>query len=229
MDEAVQGVLYSAFGFQGQKCSACSRVIVLEENYDRFVERLVEAAKSMTVGSAEDPSTSLGAVIDGEAQARILKTIETAKKDFQLLYEGATPPSGYYVPPTILGNVDPKSKLAQEEIFGPVLAIIKAKDLDHAIQIANDVNYALTGGVYSRSPANIEKVKRELQVGNLYVNRGITGAMVDRHPFGGFKLSGAGSKTGGPDYLLNFLEPRCVTENTMRRGFAPPTEEVPEY
>lgn len=229
MDEAVQGALYSAFGFQGQKCSAASRLIVLEENYDRFVERLVEAAKSMSIGPADDPQHVVGAVIDTEAQKRILATIEDAKRQFPILYQGAVPSKGCFVPPTIFGNVDPKSRLAQEEIFGPVLAVLKAKDLDEAIAIANDVAYGLTGGVYSRSPANIERVKRELEVGNLYVNRGITGAMVDRHPFGGFKLSGVGSKTGGPDYLLQFLEPRCVTENTMRRGFAPSTEDVPEY
>lgn len=229
LDEAVQGVLYSAFGFQGQKCSACSRVIVLEEAYDRFVERLAEAAKSMIVGAADNPQSFVGAVIDDVAQKRILDTIATAKRDFKVLYEGSVPATGYFVPPTIFDNVDPKSRLATEEIFGPVLALIKAKNLEHAIEISNSVVYGLTGGIYSRSPANIEKAKRELEVGNLYINRGITGALVDRHPFGGFKLSGVGSKTGGPDYLQQFLEPRVMTENTMRRGFAPNTEDVPEY
>jgi len=120
--------------------------------------------------------------------------------------------------------VKPNSWLAQNEVFGPVLGVIRAKDMTQALEIANGTEYALTGGVYSRSPANIERVKREFEVGNLYVNRGCTGAMVERHPFGGFKMSGAGSKTGGPDYLLNFMEPRVVTENTLRRGFVPAEE-----
>ena len=134
------------------------------------------------------------------------------------------PEEGFFVPPTIFTEVKPESNLAKNEIFGPVLAVIKAKDIDHALNIANGVEYALTGGLYSRSPANIEKIKAGFEVGNLYINRGITGAMVDRHPFGGFKMSGVGSKTGGPDYLLQFMEPKVVTENTLRRGFAPAEE-----
>lgn len=229
LDEAVLSVLYSAFGFQGQKCSACSRVIVLDEIYSRFVERLVEAAKSMIIAPSDDPQSLIGAVIDSEAQKRMLHTIEVAKKDFKILYQGEIPDKGYFVPPTIFGEVKPDSSLAQNEIFGPVLALIKAKDLEHAIEIANGTMYALTGGLFSRSPSNIEKVKRTMEVGNLYINRQITGALVERHPFGGFKMSGVGSKAGGPDYLLQFLEPRCVTENTMRRGFTPNAEETPEY
>lgn len=221
LDEAVDGVLYSAFGFAGQKCSACSRVIVLEEVFDKFEARILEATKSIHQESAENPSAYLGPVVDEEAYQRILQTIEDAKKSNKLLYQGEAPHGGYYVPPTIFTLVDPKSSLAQNEIFGPVLAIIKAKDLDHALEIANGTEYALTGGLFSRSPANIAKVKAEFEVGNLYINRGITGALVDRHPFGGFKMSGVGSKTGGPDYLKQFVEPRCVTENTLRRGFAP--------
>ena len=224
LDEAVTGVLYSAFGFAGQKCSAASRVIVLEEIYDRFVDRLVEATKSLKVANAEEPDAYLGPVIDDEAHKRILQTIEKGRTEAKLLYQGQTPAKGYFVGPTIFADVNPNGSLAQNEIFGPVLAIIRAKDIDHALEIANSTEYALTGGVYSRSPANIEKVKWGFEVGNLYINRGITGAMVDRHPFGGFKMSGAGSKTGGPDYLLNFVEPRVVTENTLRRGFAPVEE-----
>lgn len=224
LDEAVDGVLYSAFGFSGQKCSACSRLIILDEVFERFEARLLEAAKTVDVLDAADPRAYAGPVVDKEAYDRILKTIEDAKKEHKLLFQGQVPTGGYFVPPTIFTNVKPESKLAQEEIFGPVLAIIRAKDIDHAIQIANGTEYALTGGLFSRSPANIEKVKEEFECGNLYVNRGITGAMVDRHPFGGFKMSGIGSKTGGPDYLKQFMEPRAVTENTMRRGFAP-TEE----
>lgn len=221
LDEAVQGVVYSAFGFQGQKCSACSRVIVLDSIYERFVERLQEATKSLRIGFAEHPLTIMGPVVDEESHARILRTIEIAKSKSPLLYQGSVPTEGYFVPPTLFVDVDAATDLAQKEIFGPVLAIIRAKNLDQALEIANGTEFALTGSVYSRSPANIEKVKAEFEVGNLYVNRGSTGALVERHPFGGFKLSGVGSKTGGPDYLIQFMEPRVITENTVRRGFAP--------
>lgn len=225
LDEAVTGTLYSAFGFQGQKCSACSRVIVVGENYDRFVGRLVESAKSYSVGPASNPKFNMGPVIDEESQKRILATIDSAKAEAKLVFQGEVPKQGYFVPPTIFVDVNPKSSLAQNEIFGPVLAVIKAKDIDEAIRIANDVEYGLTGGVYSRSPVNIQKVKSGLEVGNLYINRPITGAMVERHPFGGIKMSGIGSKTGGVDYLLQFVEPIAVCENTLRRGFAPTEDE----
>lgn len=221
LDEAVGEVLYSAFGFGGQKCSACSRVIVLSSILDSFTERLVEAAKSLVVTSSLDPVGYYGPVVDEEAFARIEALATEFKLQHDLAFEGVAPSEGYFVPPRIFKNVKPQSKLAQEEIFGPILAIIPAQDLTEAIQIANQVEYALTGGFFSRSPKNIERVKSELECGNLYINRGITGAMVDRHPFGGFKLSGVGSKTGGPDYLLQFMEPQVITENTMRRGFAP--------
>lgn len=224
LDEAVDGVLYSSFGFSGQKCSAASRVIVLEEVYDRFVDRLVEAAKSIEVLSAENPKAYMGPVVDQEAHARILNTIAEAEKSHKLLFKGSTPATGYFVPPTIFGDVPGHATLAQQEIFGPVVAIIRAKNLDQALEIANSTEYALTGGIFSRSPANIARVKEEFEVGNLYVNRGITGAMVDRHPFGGFKMSGIGSKTGGPDYLRQYMEPAAITENTLRRGFAPAEE-----
>jgi RHH-type proline utilization regulon transcriptional repressor/proline dehydrogenase/delta 1-pyrroline-5-carboxylate dehydrogenase len=224
LDEAVHGVVWSAFGYAGQKCSACSRVIVPESLYDRFVNRLVEATRSLKVLPAEDPGCSLGPVIDEEAQQRILKTIERAKTEGRLAFAGDLGPladEGYYVAPHVFADVAPESKLAQEEIFGPVLAVLKSRDLTHALQIANGTQYALTGGVYSRSPENIARVKREFRVGNLYINRKITGALVDRQPFGGFKMSGIGSKAGGPDYLLQFVLPRTITENTLRRGFAP--------
>ncbi|UXR65501.1 proline dehydrogenase family protein [Bdellovibrio bacteriovorus] len=224
LDEAVDGVLYSAFGFSGQKCSAASRVIVLDEVYERFVDRLVESAKSIEIHAAENPKAYMGPVVDKEAYDRILGTIADAEKNHKLLFKGSVPGGGYFVPPTIFGDVAGDAKLAQAEIFGPVVAVVRAKNLDQALDIANSTEYALTGGVFSRSPANIARVKDELEVGNLYVNRGITGAMVDRHPFGGFKMSGIGSKTGGPDYLKQYMEPACVTENTLRRGFAP-TEE----
>lgn len=222
LDEAVIGVLNSAFRFQGQKCSACSRVIVLNSNFDRFIDRLKAATESLVQGSSENPESFLGPVIDKEAFDRIQATIERNRSQTKLLHQGTAVQGGYYVPPTIFVDVDPRSELAQEEIFGPVLSVIRAKDLDDALRIANDTVYGLTGGIYSRSPANIEKVKTEYLVGNLYINRGITGALVERHPFGGFKMSGLGSKTGGKDYLLQFVDPRVVTENTLRRGFAPP-------
>lgn len=226
LDEAVDGVLYSAFGFSGQKCSAASRCIVLEENYDRFVERLVEAAKSVKIRSAENPEAYMGPVVDEEAYLRILKTIDEGAHHHQVLYKAEVPSGGFYAPLTIFGNVTGSDDLAQKEIFGPVLVLIKAKNIDEAISIANGTEYALTGGLFSRSPAHIQKVREDFECGNLYINRGITGAMVDRHPFGGFKMSGIGSKTGGPDYLRQFVEPIVVTENTLRRGFAPPEEQI---
>ncbi|MEN0059241.1 MAG: L-glutamate gamma-semialdehyde dehydrogenase, partial [Bdellovibrio sp.] len=224
LDEAVDGVLYSAFGFSGQKCSAASRVIVLDEVYERFADRLVEAARSMEVLPAENPKTALGPVVDQEAYDRILGTLREAEGRHKLLFKGAVPGGGFFIPPSIFGEVPADSDLAQKEIFGPVVAMIRARDLDHALEIANSTEYALTGGLFSRSPANIARIKEEFEVGNLYINRGITGAMVDRHPFGGFKMSGIGSKTGGPDYLKQYVEPACVTENTLRRGFAPAEE-----
>jgi RHH-type proline utilization regulon transcriptional repressor/proline dehydrogenase/delta 1-pyrroline-5-carboxylate dehydrogenase len=224
LDEAVQGVRQSAFGYQGQKCSACSRVIVLERIYDQFVPRLVEATRSLKIAPAENPGSSVAAVIDEDAYRRILDAIEKGKQEARLLFAGevgALKDEGYYIAPHIFGDVAPSAALAQHEIFGPVLAVLRARDLEHALEIANGTQYALTGGFYSRSPENIAKVKRRFRVGNLYVNRKITGALVDRQPFGGFKLSGIGSKAGGPDYLLQFLLPRTISENTLRRGFAP--------
>ncbi len=224
LDEAVGGVLYSAFGFSGQKCSAASRVIVLDEVYDRFVDRLVAAAQSIDILPSENPKAYMGPVVDKEAYERICGTIADAEKNHKLLFKASVPAQGYFVPATIFGEVAGDSRLAQQEIFGPVVAVIRAKDLDQALEIANSTEYALTGGLFSRSPANIARVRTELEVGNLYINRGITGAMVDRHPFGGFKMSGVGSKTGGPDYLKQYMEPICITENTLRRGFAPAEE-----
>ncbi|MES2803748.1 MAG: proline dehydrogenase family protein [Bdellovibrionota bacterium] len=221
LDEAVDGVLYSAFGFAGQKCSAASRVIVLDEVYEKFTQRLVEGAKSIEISSAENPKGYFGPVVDEEAFTRLNNSISEASSKYKVLFKGESPQGGYFVPITIFGDVKGSDDVAQNEFFGPIVAMIRAKDLSHAIEIANSTEYALTGGIFSRSPANIERVKQELEVGNMYINRGITGAMVDRHPFGGYKMSGIGSKTGGPDYLKQFTEPIVVTENTMRRGFAP--------
>jgi RHH-type proline utilization regulon transcriptional repressor/proline dehydrogenase/delta 1-pyrroline-5-carboxylate dehydrogenase len=227
LDEAVQGVVQSAFGYAGQKCSACSRAIVLAAAYDEFVKRLVNATKSLKIGPAEEPGTFVGPVIDDEAQKRILSYIEIGKSEAKLALAcdaGELAQSGYFIGPHIFVDVLPQARIAQEEIFGPVLAVIKARDFSEALAIANGTKYALTGGVFSRSPANLKRARSEFEVGNLYLNRGITGALVERQPFGGFKMSGIGSKAGGPDYLLQFLIPVNVTENTMRRGFAPPEE-----
>jgi RHH-type proline utilization regulon transcriptional repressor/proline dehydrogenase/delta 1-pyrroline-5-carboxylate dehydrogenase len=201
---------------------------VLASVYDAFLARLVEATRSLRTGSPEEPGTFVPPVIDEEARRRILERIERGKVEGRLVYAadvGSLGELGSYVGPHVFADVMPDGSLAQEEIFGPVLAVIRAKDLEQALQIANGTRYALTGGLYSRSPANVERVRRELRVGNLYVNRKITGALVDRQPFGGFKLSGQGDKAGGPDYLRQFMRARTITENTLRRGFAPAAEE----
>lgn len=223
LDEAVAGCISSAFGYQGQKCSALSRLIVLADNYGKFLDRFIGAAASMQVGPAEVPGNALGPVISREAQQRILKMIEIGRTEAKLVWQGSVPDSSdaCYVPPTIFTDVPPGSRLFREEIFGPVLAITKARDFDEALTLANSSDFALTGGCYSRSPTNIKRVREELVCGNLYINRGITGAIVWRQPFGGFKLSGGGTKAGGREYLQNFLVPRVVSENCLRRGFAP--------
>ena len=229
LDEAVAGVIQSAFGYSGQKCSSCSRAIVLEDAYDEFLARLIEAAKSLKVGPAEDPSTDIGPVIDEDSVTRILKFIEIGETEGRLVLGGIDPnlaAEGYYVGPHIFVDVPPEAKIAQQEIFGPVLVVFRAKDLTEALTIANGTDYALTGGCYSRSPANLKRIRQEFSVGNLYLNRPITGALVGRQPFGGFKLSGIGSKAGGPDYLKHFVIPINVTENTLRRGFAPVVEDA---
>ena len=229
LDEAVTGVVQSAFGFQGQKCSACSRAIVLEENYDEFVHRVIESVRSLEIGPPESPAYAVGPVVDAKSQKKILEYVEIAKKEGKIAISREIPADraqgGYYVGPTVVVDLKPDAVVACEEIFGPVLAVLKAKSFDEALDIAVDgVEFALTGGVFSRSPANLAKARERFRVGNLYLNRGITGALVERQPFGGFAMSGVGSKAGGPDYLLQFLEPRSITENTLRRGFAPPEE-----
>ena len=222
LDEAVPHVLYSAFGFQGQKCSACSRVIVLDAVYEKFTDRLVKAARAYRIGPAEDPANSMGAVADDAARKKILGYAALGKQEGQLLYESPIPPGeGYWVPLTIIGGITPHHRLAQEEVFGPVLAIMRAKGFDQAIEWANSTRFALTGGIFSRSPEHLARARRDFRVGNLYINRNNTGAQVERQPFGGARMSGVGTKAGGPDYLLHFMDPRVVTENTMRRGFAP--------
>lgn len=221
LDEAIREVLHSAFAFQGQKCSACSRVIVVEPIYAKFIERLVEGAKSLAIGPAEDPAYFMGPVVDDKAQKNILNYINIAHSEGKVLFSAKSPTCGYYVPLTIVEGITPAHRIAQEEVFGPILAVMKVKDFDQALEWANSTRFSLTGAVFSRSPRHLEKARAEFNVGNLYLNRGSTGALVERHPFGGFNMSGVGSKAGGPDYLLQFLDPRLVCENTMRRGFAP--------
>lgn len=221
LDQAVVGVVQSAFGYSGQKCSAASRVIVLEPIYDAFIQRLVEATRSLNIGETELPGTQVGPVIDANARDRIREYIAQGKIEAEVALSIPIPEHGYFVNPTIFSEVPPEATIAQEEIFGPVVAVIRVKDIKEAIAVANNTNYALTGGIYSRTPSHIQMAQEEFEVGNLYINRTITGAIVARQPFGGFKLSGVGSKAGGPDYLLQFLEPRTITENIQRQGFAP--------
>jgi RHH-type proline utilization regulon transcriptional repressor/proline dehydrogenase/delta 1-pyrroline-5-carboxylate dehydrogenase len=221
LDQAVVSVVQSAFGYSGQKCSACSRVIVVESVYDTFINRFVEATKSLNIGETELPGTQVGPVIDDKSQSRIREYIEKGKAEAEVVLEMSAPENGYFVGPVIFSNVPADGIIAQEEIFGPVVAVIKVKNFQEALQVANNTNYALTGGLYSRTPSHIAQAQEEFEVGNLYINRTITGAIVSRQPFGGFKLSGVGSKAGGPDYLLQFLEPRTITENIQRQGFAP--------
>ncbi len=285
LDEAVLGVRDSAFGYAGQKCSACSRVIVMEDVHDLFVKRLVEATRALCVGDPFDPGTDVPPVIDDAAAAKIREYVEIGKREGKMVFgegmnpvgdaahapapsprsggegwgEGVsssspsqsqpltstrnplTPPSPpadrgrgsrsitpvaaemsrRLIPPHIFTGITPQHRLANEEIFGPVLAVMKAKAFDEAIAMANGVDYKLTGGIFTRTPSHLDRARREFRVGNLYINRGITGALVARQPFGGFGLSGVGSKAGGWDYLLQFVEPRACSENTLRHGFAP--------
>src|SRR5689334_19069588 len=213
VDAAVEGVAQAAFGYQGQKCSACSRAIVSEKVYDTFVQKLVDRAKKVTVGPSEDPSNFMGPVVSEGAMNGILNYIEVGKKEGKVVLGGGRAPGdGYFVQPTIIADVNPKARIAQEEIFGPVLAVIKAKDFDEALQIANDTEFGLTGAVYSKNKAKLEKAEEVFHVGNLYLNRKCTGAMVGAQPFGGFNMSGTDSKTGGKDYLLHFLQAKSISE-----------------
>ena len=232
-DEAVLGVRQSAFGYAGQKCSACSRVIVVDDgagSFETFADRLVAAVAALVVGDPKDPATQIGPVIDAAAATQIAAAIDRGKAEARLAL--AVPvPAGLadrtgraYVGPHVFVDAPPAGSLATDEIFGPVLAVFRATTFDHALQLANASPYKLTGGVYSRTPSHLALAKRAFRVGNLYLNRNITGALVGRQPFGGAGHSGVGSKAGGPDYLLQFVEPRVVTENTLRRGFAPADE-----
>ncbi len=221
LDEAIKGILDSAFGFQGQKCSAASRVIVVEDIYDNFIQRFLPAVESLAIGSSEDPSSSLGPVIDESAFKRIREFVRREKS--QKLFEGSLKESGkaWLFPPVVYLADQADSALMQDELFAPILAVCKAKDWKTAIKRANHTRFGLTAGCYSRHPGHIEEFKASIEAGNVYINRACTGAIVKRHPFGGIKMSGLGSKTGGPEYLKQFLRPLVITENTMRRGFAP--------
>ncbi|HEX4868127.1 MAG TPA: proline dehydrogenase family protein [Acidimicrobiales bacterium] len=221
-DQAVPAAAYSAFGYAGQKCSAASRVIVVDRVYDDVVERLVGCSRELLLGHPATPGVQIGPVIDAVAHARVLGYVERAPQQGRVLLGGGdVPGTGWYVPPTIVAIDDPSAPIATEEIFGPVLSVLRARDFDHALQLANSVDYALTAGLFSRSPVHLERAAAELRAGNVYLNRHITGAVVGRQPFGGYGMSGIGSKAGGPDYLLQFLDPRASTENTLRQGFAP--------
>jgi 1-pyrroline-5-carboxylate dehydrogenase len=214
LDAAAQGVAASAFGYQGQKCSACSRVIVDQAVYDAFIEKLLTRVRALKVGPATDPSSSMGPVINARARGSILESIETGRREGRVLLGGekAGDDSGYFVTPTVIADVEPSAHVAQEEIFGPVLAVLRSKDFEDGLRIANDTEYGLTGSVYTRDRAKIERATRDFFVGNLYFNRKCTGAMVGGHPFGGFNMSGTDSKAGGRDYLLLFLQAQAIAE-----------------
>jgi 1-pyrroline-5-carboxylate dehydrogenase len=213
LDAAADGIIASAFGFQGQKCSACSRFVAVAPIYDTLLEKVVERARQISVGDPAERGTYMGAVIDQKSRDKIKQYIDIGKQEGRLLLGGEIQPGGgYFIPPTIVADVAPASRLSQEEIFGPVLAAIKAQDYDEALEIANNSEYGLTGGVYSRDKERLARAREDFHVGNLYLNRKITGAMVGAHPFGGFNMSGTDSKTGGPDYLLLFLQGKSIAE-----------------
>jgi 1-pyrroline-5-carboxylate dehydrogenase len=211
LEAAATSIVTSAFGFQGQKCSAGSRAIIVKEVYDQVLEKVVEKTKHLTLGDVTKPETFMGPVIDQNAMKKIIEYIEVGKSEGRLLLGGGHHGPGYFIEPTIIADVDPHAHIAQEEIFGPVLAVIKAQDFDDALRIANDTEYGLTGSLYSTDPERIERAKQEYHVGNLYFNRKCTGALVGTHPFGGFNMSGTDSKAGGRDYLLLFLQAKTIS------------------
>jgi RHH-type proline utilization regulon transcriptional repressor/proline dehydrogenase/delta 1-pyrroline-5-carboxylate dehydrogenase len=227
LDEAIPAVIESAFGYSGQRCSACSRLIVLDDVHDRVVERLVETAGELKMADPSDPACDVGPLIDADAGQKVREYLELGRREGHLALS-MEPPAGLeeqlgrpVVGPHIFTGIRPEHRLAQEEVFGPVLAVMRATDFTHALALANSVPYRLTGAVFSRTPTHLERARREFRVGNLYLNRGSVGALVGRQPFGGFGLSGGGTQAGGPEYLLQFVVPRVCCENTLRRGFAP--------
>jgi RHH-type proline utilization regulon transcriptional repressor/proline dehydrogenase/delta 1-pyrroline-5-carboxylate dehydrogenase len=229
LDQAISGVLVSAFGYAGQKCSACSRLIIVGSAYDEALERLKNAVASLVVGPPDDPATFVPPVISADARKEIMGHIESGRAyatmlvqtDISSLSTSAGREAPYYVPPTVFADVPLDSPLAKEEIFGPVLSVFRAGDFEEALDMALNSTFALTGGVFSRNPRHIELARAAFRTGNLYINRKITGAVVGRQPFGGLAMSGVGEKAGGSDYVRQFMQARVVSENTMRRGFAP--------
>jgi 1-pyrroline-5-carboxylate dehydrogenase len=217
IDSAVEGVAAAAFGFQGQKCSACSRAIIDQRIYDQFLEKLKVRTEQIQVGDPAE-NANMGAVINEGSMKSILNYIEIGKKEGRLITGGARATNagqGYFIQPTVIADIQPKSKLEQEEIFGPVLAVIKCRNFEHALAIANDTEFGLTGAVYTSSRDKIGAAVRDFHVGNLYINRKCTGAMVGAHPFGGFNMSGTDSKSGGPDYLSLFVQAKSVGEKIL--------------
>ena len=212
LDAAADGIVASAFGFQGQKCSACSRAIVVEQVYDDLLQRVVQRTGKLNVGDPVSGSTFMGAVIDQKAFNKISDYIDVGRREGRLAAGGEVDRNrtGYFIPPTIVADIDPQARLAQEEVFGPVLAFIKARDYDDALRIANNTEYGLTGAVYSGDEKRLEQAREDFHVGNLYLNRKCTGALVGVHPFGGFNMSGTDSKAGGPDYLLLFTQAKAI-------------------
>jgi 1-pyrroline-5-carboxylate dehydrogenase len=217
LDDAVEGVVTSAFGFQGQKCSACSRAIVDQKVYKEFVAKLKEKVEQLQIGPAEE-NFKVGPVISASAEKSILEYIEIGKNEGKLLCGGEkSEGNGYYIKPTVFIDVKPNARIAQEEIFGPVLAVIKSRNFDESIKIANDTIFGLTGSVYTKNRKKIEQAKKELLIGNLYFNRKCTGALVGGHPFGGFNMSGTDSKAGGRDYLGLFLQAKLMSEKIIKK------------
>lgn len=214
LDAAADAIVASAFGFQGQKCSACSRAIIVDSVYSTILKKVVERTKKLTMGDPTDPKHHMGAVVDQKAFDKIREYIEIGKSEGRLMLGGETGDGseGYFIPPTIIADIAPEARLSLEEIFGPVLAFIKANDWKHALEIANNTEYGLTGAVFSRSRERLEEARRDFHVGNLYFNRKCTGALVGVQPFGGFNMSGTDSKAGGPDYLLLFTQAKTITD-----------------
>jgi RHH-type proline utilization regulon transcriptional repressor/proline dehydrogenase/delta 1-pyrroline-5-carboxylate dehydrogenase len=221
LDEAVTGILESATSYQGQKCSACSRVIVIESVYPIFLERLKQAASSIPIGPPTEAKNRMGPLIDDHALERVRHFVERGKKDGICILDRQIMGPGYFQGPVILTNLQPSHPVVQEEIFGPVMVVFQVPTIHEAFTLANNSPFALTGGIYSRSPANLQLAREEFEVGNLYINRPITGSLVGRQPFGGHRLSGIGKKAGGQGYLEQFMVEKIITENTLRRGFAP--------
>jgi 1-pyrroline-5-carboxylate dehydrogenase len=211
LEAAATSIVTSAFGFQGQKCSAASRAIIVGDVYDEVLQKVVDKAKQLKMGDVTQASISVGAVIDDNAMKKVLEYIEIGKHEGRVLLGGKHQEPGYFIEPTIIADVDPEARISKEEIFGPVLAVIKAKDFDDAMRIANNTEYGLTGSVYTSNPEHVKQAKEEFHVGNLYFNRKCTGALVGVHPFGGFNMSGTDSKAGGPDYLLLFTQAKSIS------------------